>query len=151
MQSKEISMKNKKILTSITQSLLLSTGLLLSLSAGLAIGYVGGLVKDQPVLTQKEMKDQINNISKNSEVYFGSGEKLGTINSELIRKTVSYEELGDNVKNAIIASEDSNFYSNSGVDIFAVIRASLSEVTGAKTTGGSTITQQLVKNQLLDN
>lgn len=144
-------MKNKKILTSITQSLLLSTGLLLSLSAGLAIGYVGGLVKDQPVLTQKEMKDQINNISQNSEVYFGSGEKLGTINSELIRKTVSYEELGDNVKNAIIASEDSNFYSNSGVDIFAVIRASLSEVTGAKTTGGSTITQQLVKNQLLDN
>ena len=58
MQSKEISMKNKKILTSITQSLLLSTGLLLNLSAGLAIGYVGGLVKDQPVLTQKEMKDQ---------------------------------------------------------------------------------------------
>ena len=144
-------MKNKKILTSITQSLLLSTGLLLSLSAGLAIGYVGGLVKDQPVLTQKEMKDQINNISKNSEVYFGSGEKLGTINSELIRKTVTYKELGDNVKNAIIASEDSNFYSNSGVDIFAVLRASLSEVTGAKTTGGSTITQQLVKNQLLDN
>ena len=144
-------MKNKKILTSITQSLLLSTGLLLSLSAGLAIGYVGGLVKDQPVLTQKEMKDQINNISKNSEVYFGSGEKLGTINSELIRKTVTYEELGDNVKNAIIASEDSNFYSNSGVDIFAVLRASLSEVTGAKTSGGSTITQQLVKNQLLDN
>ncbi len=144
-------MKNKKILTSITQSLLLSTGLLLSLSAGLAIGYVGGLVKDQSVLTQKEMKDQINNISKNSEVYFGSGEKLGTINSELIRKTVTYEELGDNVKNAIIASEDSNFYSNSGVDIFAVLRASLSEVTGAKTSGGSTITQQLVKNQLLDN
>ena len=144
-------MKNKKILTSITQSLLLSTGLLLSLSAGLAIGYVGGLVKDQPVLTQKEMKDQINNISKNSEVYFGSGEKLGTINSELIRRTVSYDELGDNVKNAIIASEDSNFYSNNGIDIFAIMRASLSEVTGAKTTGGSTITQQLVKNQLLDN
>ena len=151
MQSKEISMKNKKILTSITQSLLLSTGLLLSLSVGLAIGYVGGLVKDQPVLTQKEMKDQINNISKNSEVYFGSGEKLGTINSELIRRTVSYDELGDNVKNAIIASEDSNFYSNNGVDIFAIMRASLSEVTGAKITGGSTITQQLVKNQLLDN
>ena len=144
-------MKIKKILTSMTQAILLSIGLLISLSAGLAIGYLGGLVKDQPVLTQKEMKEQINNISKNSEVYFGSGEKLGTINSELIRKTVTYEELGENVKNAIIASEDSNFYSNSGIDIFAVIRATASEVTGAKTTGGSTITQQLVKNQLLDN
>ena len=144
-------MKIKKILTSMTQAIFLSIGLLISLSAGLAIGYVGGLVKDQPVLTQKEMKEQINNISKNSEVYFGSGEKLGTINSELIRKTVTYEELGDNVKNAIIASEDSNFYSNSGIDIWAVLRATHSEATGARSTGGSTITQQLVKNQLLDN
>ena len=144
-------MKIKKILTSITRAILLSIGLLISLGAGLAIGYVGGLVKDQPVLTQKEMKEQINNISKNSEVYFGSGEKLGTINSELIRKTVTYENIGDNVKNAIIASEDSNFYSNSGIDIWAVLRATHSEATGAKSTGGSTITQQLVKNQLLDN
>ena len=86
-----------------------------------------------------------------SEVYFGSGEKLGTINSELIRKTVTYDNIGDNVKNAIIASEDSNFYSNSGIDIWAVLRATHSEATGARTTGGSTITQQLVKNQLLDN
>ena len=144
-------MKIKKILTSMTQAILLSIGLLISLGAGLAIGYVGGLVKDQPVLTQKEVKEQINNISKNSEVYFGSGEKLGTINSELIRKTVTYENIGDNVKNAIIASEDSNFYSNSGIDIWAVLRATHSEATGARTTGGSTITQQLVKNQLLDN
>ena len=144
-------MKIKKILTSMTQAILLSIGLLISLGAGLAIGYVGGLVKDQPVLTQKEMKEQINNISKNSEVYFGSGEKLGTINSELIRKTVTYENIGDNVKNAIIASEDSNFYSNNGIDIWAVLRATHSEATGARTTGGSTITQQLVKNQLLDN
>ena len=144
-------MKIKKILTSMTRAILLSIGLLISLGVGLAIGYVGGLVKDQPVLTQKEMKEQINNISKNSEVYFGSGEKLGTINSELIRKTVTYENIGDNVKNAIIASEDSNFYSNSGIDIWAVLRATHSEATGAKSTGGSTITQQLVKNQLLDN
>ena len=79
-------MKIKKILTSMTRAILLSIGLLISLGVGLAIGYVGGLVKDQPVLTQKEMKEQINNISKNSEVYFGSGEKLGTVNSELIRK-----------------------------------------------------------------
>ena len=144
-------MKIKKILTSMTRAILLSIGLLISLGVGLAIGYVGGLVKDQPVLTQKEMKEQINNISKNSEVYFGSGEKLGTINSELIRKTVTYENIGDNVKNAIIASEDSNFYSNSGIDIWAVLRATHSEATGARSTGGSTITQQLVKNQLLDN
>ena len=54
-------------------------------------------------------------------------------------------------KNAIIASEDSNFYSNSGVEPLAIVRASFSEVTKSGNTGGSTITQQLVKNQLLDN
>ena len=144
-------MEKKKIRTSFLRIFLLILAIFISFGAGVALGFVGGLVKDQPVLDQKEMKEQINNISKNSEVYFGTGEKLGTLNSELIRKTVSYDELGENVKNATIASEDSDFYSNNGVEIFGLIRAVYSEVTGAHTSGGSTITQQLVKNQLLDN
>lgn len=144
-------MEKKKIRTSFLRIFLLILAIFISFGAGIALGFLGGLVKDQPVLDQKEMKEQINNISKNSEVYFGTGEKLGTLNSELIRKTVNYEDLGENVKNATIASEDSDFYSNNGVEIFGLIRAVYSEVTGAHTSGGSTITQQLVKNQLLDN
>ena len=144
-------MEKKKIKTSFLRIFLLIFTIFISFGAGIALGFIGGLVKDQPILDQKEMKEQINNISKNSEVYFGTGEKLGTLNSELIRKTVNYEDLGENVKNATIASEDSNFYSNNGVEIFGLIRAVYSEVTGAHTSGGSTITQQLVKNQLLDN
>lgn len=144
-------MKKKKISTSILKKLLLPTAMCLSLGTGVGLGFVGGLVKDQPLISQEEMLEQINNISKSSDVYFGSGEKLGTINSELIRKVVSYDEIGENVKNAIIASEDANFYSNSGIEPLAIIRASFSELTKSSTTGGSTITQQLVKNQLLDN
>jgi len=144
-------MEKKKIRTSFLRIFLLILAIFISFGAGIALGFIGGLVKDQPILDQKEMKEQINNISKNSEVYFGTGEKLGTLNSELIRKTVNYEDLGENVKNATIASEDSDFYSNNGVEIFGLIRAVYSEVTGAHTSGGSTITQQLVKNQLLDN
>lgn len=144
-------MKKKKISTSILKKLLLPTAMCLSLGTGVGLGFIGGLVKDQPLISQEEMLEQINNISKSSDVYFGSGEKLGTINSELIRKVVSYDEIGENVKNAIIASEDANFYSNSGIEPLAIIRASFSELTKSSTTGGSTITQQLVKNQLLDN
>lgn len=144
-------MKKKKISTSILKKLLLPTAMCLSLGTGVGLGFVGGLVKDQPLISQEEMLEQINNISKSSDVYFDSGEKLGTINSELIRKVVSYDEIGENVKNAIIASEDANFYSNSGIEPLAIIRASFSELTKSSTTGGSTITQQLVKNQLLDN
>ena len=138
-------MEKKKNRSSILKKLLLPTAICLSLGSGVALGFVGGLVKDQPLI------EQVNNISKNSDVYFGSGEKLGTINSELIRKVVSYNDIGENAKNAIIASEDSNFYSNSGVEPLAIVRASFSEVTKSGNTGGSTITQQLVKNQLLDN
>lgn len=116
-------MEKKKIRTSFLRIFLLILAIFISFGAGIALGFVGGLVKDQPVLDQKEMKEQINNISKNSEVYFGTGEKLGTLNSELIRKTVNYEDLGENVKNATIASEDSDFYSNNGVEIFGLIRA----------------------------
>ena len=108
-------MEKKKIRTSFLRIFLLILAIFISFGAGIALGFIGGLVKDQPVLDQKEMKEQINNISKNSEVYFGTGEKLGTLNSELIRKTVNYEDLGENVKNATIASEDSDFYSNNGV------------------------------------
>ncbi len=144
-------MEKKKISTSILRKLLLPTAVCLTLGTGVALGYVGGLVKDQPLMSHEEMLEQVNDISKSSDVYFGSGEKLGTINSELIRKVVSYDNIGENVKHAIIASEDSNFYSNSGVEPLAIVRASFSEVTKSGNTGGSTITQQLVKNQLLDN
>ena len=144
-------MEKKKIKASFLRIFLILLAVLISMGAGVTLGFVGALVKDQPILNQKEMKEQINNLSQNSEVYFGSGEKLGTINSELIRKTVSYDELGDNVINAAIASEDSNFYSNNGIEILGLLRAIYSEVTGSYTSGGSTITQQLVKNQLLDN
>ena len=144
-------MEKKKNRSSILKKLLLPTAVCLSLGSGVALGFVGGLVKDQPLMNHEEMLEQVNNISKSSDVYFGSGEKLGTINSELIRKVVSYNNIGENAKNAIIASEDSNFYSNSGVEPLAIVRASFSEVTKSGNTGGSTITQQLVKNQLLDN
>ncbi|MGX7069490.1 transglycosylase domain-containing protein [Gemella bergeri] len=140
-------MKQKKYKGKI----LLGLALIFSLGVGVVFGFIGGLVKSQPLLSFEEMHEQINDISENSDVYFGSGEKLGTINSELIRKSISFDEMGDNVKNAIIASEDANFYSNSGIEVLSIAKALYSEMSGKSNTGGSTITQQLVKNQLLDN
>lgn len=60
--------------------------------------------------------------------------------------------MGDNIKNAIIASEDADFYSNSGIEPLAIIKSSFNEVFHKNNiSGGSTLTQQLIKNQLLDN
>ena len=56
---------------------------------------------------------------------------------------------------AFIAAEDKNFYSHSGIDIFSIIRAAFANVShimnGTRFEGGSTITQQVVKNFLLSS
>lgn len=58
---------------------------------------------------------------------------------------VESEELSDNLKNATIAIEDKDFYSHSGVSIQGLIRAVLNNASGGGVQGGSTLTQQLVK------
>ena len=56
---------------------------------------------------------------------------------------------------AFIAAEDKNFYSHSGIDIFSIIRAAFANIShimnGTRFEGGSTITQQVVKNFLLSS
>jgi len=70
------------------------------------------------------------------------------------RVFVPIEMIPMNLRNAFIAAEDSNFYQNSGIDVFAIFRTAIknaaSFVKGQESMGGaSTITQQVVKNFLL--
>ena len=60
--------------------------------------------------------------------------------------------MGSNIKNATVAVEDSDFYNHKGIRVTSIIRAVMSNLFGVgKTQGGSTITQQLVKNTLLNS
>lgn len=65
------------------------------------------------------------------------------------RTIVPLSQVPDNLQKATIAIEDKNFYKNPGVDISAIIRAALADISGKNLQGGSTITQQLVKVSLL--
>ncbi|HEX4203891.1 MAG TPA: transglycosylase domain-containing protein [Ktedonobacteraceae bacterium] len=61
-------------------------------------------------------------------------------------------KISQNLKNAEIDIEDQNFWKNNGYDITGIIRAALSDVsTGHVVAGGSTITQQLIKNNIVGN
>ena len=62
------------------------------------------------------------------------------------------DDVSDHLIDAIIATEDQYFYEHEGVVPKAILRALLQEVTNSSVqTGGSTLTQQLIKNQILTN
>lgn len=83
-------------------------------------------------------------ISLTSEIYSADGNKIGTLFTEN-RTPAEYSELPQNLINTLIATEDVRFYKHNGVDIKATFAAVWSVMKGEKR-GGSTITQQLVKN-----
>ena len=84
------------------------------------------------------------NISLTSEIYSADGKQIGTLFTEN-RTPAVYEDLPANLVNTLIATEDVRFYQHHGVDIKATFAAMWSVLQGDKR-GGSTITQQLVKN-----
>ena len=65
------------------------------------------------------------------------------------REYVPFEQISENFVHAIIATEDQRFWTNPGVDWKGTLRALITDITQWKTHGGSTITQQLIKQLLL--
>jgi monofunctional biosynthetic peptidoglycan transglycosylase len=68
---------------------------------------------------------------------------------KLSRDYISYDEMGSNVKKAVIASEDQKFFNHNGFDYTAIEKAMKNNEKGKKLRGGSTISQQTAKNVFL--
>jgi penicillin-binding protein 1A len=90
-------------------------------------------------------------LAEPSTIYYADGvTSMGTFGLESRDPIVSINEVPEMVQNAVIATEDRTFWSNDGIDLGAVFRAFLANVTSGRIEqGGSTITQQLVKNRIL--
>lgn len=86
-----------------------------------------------------------------SIIYDKTGEHiLYKIHGEENRKVISHEEIPDNIRIATIAAEDDGFYHHIGIDPLGIIRAARENIaSNEKAQGGSTITQQLVRNAFL--
>ena len=88
----------------------------------------------------------------NSEIFAADGTSLGYVQSSIIRDPVGLEKMPKVLQNATIAIEDENFWTHSGVDYGAVVRAAVENVeAGEVKQGASTITQQLVRNLYIDD
>lgn len=70
---------------------------------------------------------------------------------KLEREYISYDQMGDNIKKAVIASEDQKFYNHNGFDFDAISSALKHNEQGKSIRGGSTISQQTAKNVFLWN
>ena len=120
------------------------------LGSGLVLGYAVSLFDQVSVPQTEDLLKQVNNISSISEIRYADGSMIGAIESDLLRTSVSSEDISDNLKQAIVATEDEHFAEHNGVVPKAVIRASLGNFIGlGSSSGGSTLTQQLIKQQVV--
>ncbi|MFZ4648563.1 MAG: penicillin-binding protein [Patescibacteria group bacterium] len=91
-------------------------------------------------------------VVQSTKIYDRSGEHiLYEIHGEQKRTLVSLNEIPDNVKHATVAIEDKNFYNHGGISVWAMVRTVITNVIYQRSAGGSTLTQQLVKNAILTN
>lgn len=93
------------------------------------------------------------NISQNTNIYDRNGVLLASLHGDVNREWVDLSNISPNMKTAMLAAEDVNFYNEPGFDVTSIIRAALTDVLhhGSELQGASTITQELVKNVDLTN
>jgi len=117
--------------------------------AGIGLGYLGSQIESVPSIKDKTLLNQINEVSLVSSMSYSDSKKIADIDTDLLRTPIESDTISNNVKNAIIATEDENFKKHKGVVPKAVFRALVSSVLGVgSSSGGSTLTQQLIKQQV---
>ena len=108
-------------------------------------GIMMAVAQDLPTL---ENREQYRN-AQNSVIYDRNGEELATLTGNQQRILIDSSQISLNVKQAVVAIEDQRFYEHRGVDYIGIGRALFQDVLARSAAqGGSTITQQFVKNAL---
>jgi penicillin-binding protein 1C len=91
------------------------------------------------------------NLPVSTKIFDRNGKLIYEIYTEKRRTPIKLNDLPQYLKNATISIEDKNFYKHQGFDILGIIRGLSKTITAGRAEGGSTLTQQLVKNSLLTN
>ncbi|SHL65467.1 transglycosylase domain-containing protein [Actinacidiphila paucisporea] len=88
--------------------------------------------------------------AQNNVYYWADGSRMVTGGGSVNRQNIPYEKIPKAMRYAVISAENKTFETDSGVDPMGIARALFNMAKGGETQGGSTITQQYVKNTMLD-
>ena len=121
--------------------------LLCVIGAGVIAGVFFGLFGDDFEITKEELKIG----AANSVIVDQNGNVIANLSGDEKRKIITLEDMSEYLPKAYVAIEDERFYKHDGVDFKRTAGAILKTLTGNSSYGGSTITQQLVKNITKDN
>ena len=141
-----IVLRTLKMLTNFIAILIFLFGLF---GAGVGLGYVASLFDNVKVPDSAELVSQVTELTRISKVVYSDNSLISEVNSDLLRLPVDSAAISDNVKHAVIATEDATFESHNGVVPKAVLRAALGSIGIGSSSGGSTLTQQLIKQQVV--
>ena len=127
------------------RKLALIAGALVLLLAGVAAAGITGAATVGPRCDLDRLRPV--EIGQNSFVYAADGSLLGSIPAEKNRQPVPLNRISKWMRLATVAIEDRRFYEHSGIDLEGIARALAADVRAGKVVeGGSTLTQQLVRN-----
>lgn len=121
------------------------------LVTGLCIAFVGSLVALTGIalaMVEVPSPEQAAKLQQNNVFYWSDGTVMGR-KGETNRQVVKLDKISKHMQNAAIAGENATFYDDPGIDPKGIARAVFNMATGGETQGGSTITQQYVKNTYL--
>ncbi len=116
-------------------------------AAGAVAGIAKGYVETAPSLDLAALDAQ----AQTSFIYDANGDLITEYKGIENRVMVSLDAMPIYLRQAFVAVEDARFYTHSGVDLKRIVGAFVSNLTSSSTQGGSTITQQLIKNTLLSS
>lgn len=114
----------------------------------LAYGVLG-IIADAP---ETDLNNMASAFDQTTSIYTEDGRLLENVEAVEYRRIVSIDDIPDNLINAIISVEDQRFYSHPGIDMRGILGSLVTNIkAGRIVRGGSTLTQQLVKNVYLTN
>ena len=114
---------------------------------GAVVGIAKGYMETAPTLNLAALDEQ----AQTSFIYDANGNLITEYKGIENRVMVSIDAMPIYLQQAFVAVEDARFYTHDGIDLKRIVGAFVSNLTSSSTQGGSTITQQLIKNTLLSS